>query len=126
VYRRLEARGEIRGGRFVSGMSGEQFALADAVERLRELRRSGPDERLLAISAADPLNFTGVITPGERIRAIAASRIVYRNGVPIAAMEGDMLKRLVEDIDPAIAAEAAALAAGRRVAVIAGYVGRRM
>jgi ATP-dependent Lhr-like helicase len=124
VYRRLEARGEIRGGRFVSGMSGEQFALPDAVERLRELRRSGPDETLLTISAADPLNFTGVLTPGERIRAIAASRIVYRNGVPIAAMEGDMLKRLVEDIDPFVAAEAAALAAGRRVPVIAGYVGR--
>jgi ATP-dependent Lhr-like helicase len=124
VYRRLEARGEIRGGRFVSGMSGEQFALPDAVERLRELRRSGPDDTLLTISAADPLNFTGVITRGERIRAIAASRIVYRNGVPIAAMEGDMLKRLAEDVEPDVAATAAALAAGRRVPVIAGYVGR--
>jgi ATP-dependent helicase Lhr and Lhr-like helicase len=125
VYRRLEARGEIRGGRFVSAMSGEQFALPEAVERLRELRRSGPDETLIAISAADPLNFTGVITPGDRIRAIAASRIVYRNGVPIAAMEGDMLKRLTKDVDPEVAAEAAAIAAGRRVPVIAGYVGRR-
>jgi ATP-dependent Lhr-like helicase len=124
VYRRLEARGEIRGGRFVSGMSGEQFAVADAVERLRELRRSGPDDTLLTISGADPLNFTGVITPGDRIRAVAGSRIVYRNGVPIAAMEGDMLKRLAEDIEPDIAASAAALAAGRRVPVITGYVGR--
>ncbi len=124
VYRRLEARGEIRGGRFVSGMSGEQFALPDAVERLRELRRSGPDDTLLTISAADPLNFTGVITPGDHIRAIAASRIVYRNGVPIAAMEGDMLKRLTEDVEPDVAASAAALAAGRRVPVVAGYVGR--
>jgi hypothetical protein len=70
------------------------------------------------------LNFTGVITRGERIRAIAASRIVYRNGVPIAAMEGDMLKRLAEDVEPDVAATAAALAAGRRVPVIAGYVGR--
>jgi ATP-dependent Lhr-like helicase len=124
VYRRLEARGEIRGGRFVSGMSGEQFALADAVERLRELRRSGPDDALLTISGADPLNFTGVITPGDRIRAVAGSRIVYRNGVPIAAMEGDILKRLAEDVEPDIAASAAALAAGRRVPVIVGYVGR--
>ena len=52
VYRRLEARGDIRGGRFVSGMAGEQFALPDAVDRLREIRRSGRDDRLLTISAA--------------------------------------------------------------------------
>ena len=90
VYRRLEARGEIRGGRFVGGMSGEQFALPDAVQRLRETRRSGADERLITISAADPLNLTGIITPGERIRVAAGNRIVYRNGVPVAAMEGDM------------------------------------
>ena len=96
VYRRLEARGEIRGGRFVSGMAGEQFALADAVERLREMRRSGSDNRLITISAADPLNFTGIITPGDRIRTAQGNRIVYRNGVPIAAMEGDVLKRLAE------------------------------
>jgi ATP-dependent Lhr-like helicase len=123
VYRRLEARGEIRGGRFVSGMAGEQFALADAVERLRETRRSGADNRLIMISAADPLNFTGIITPGDRIRAAQGNRIVYRNGVPIAAMEGDVLKRLAE-VDPAVAAEAAATAAGRRVPVFSGYVGR--
>ena len=123
VYRRLEARGEIRGGRFVSGMAGEQFALADAVERLREMRRSGNDNRLITISAADPLNFTGIITPGDRIRAAQGNRIVYRNGVPIAAMEGDVLKRLAE-VDPAVAAEAAAAAAGRRVPVFSGDVGR--
>ena len=62
VYRRLEARGEIRGGRFVSGMSGEQFALSEAVERLREIRRTPPDNRTLIVSAADPLNLTGIIT----------------------------------------------------------------
>jgi ATP-dependent Lhr-like helicase len=123
VYRRLEARGEIRGGRFVSGMAGEQFALADAVERLREMRRSGNDNRLITISAADPLNFTGIITPGDRIRAAQGNRIVFRNGVPIAAMEGDVLKRLAE-VEPAVAAEAAAAAAGRRVPVFGGYVGR--
>jgi ATP-dependent Lhr-like helicase len=123
VYRRLEARGEIRGGRFVSGMSGEQFALPDAVERLREVRRTAHDDRLIAISAADPLNLTGIITPGERIRAVAATRIVFRNGVPIAAMEGDILKSL-ERVDPEIARDAAALAAGRRVPVVTGYVGR--
>jgi ATP-dependent Lhr-like helicase len=123
VYRLLEARGDIRGGRFVSGMSGEQFALPDAVERLREIRRSGNDERLLTIGTADPLNLTGIITPGDRLRATAGNRIVYRNGVPVAAMEGDMLRTL-SDMDPAVAIEAAAAAAGRRVPVIAGYVGR--
>ena len=70
VYRRLEARGEIRGGRFVSGMSGEQFALADAVERLREIRRTPPDGRCLVISAADPLNLAGIVTAGDRVRAV--------------------------------------------------------
>ena len=123
VYRRLEARGEIRGGRFVSGMSGEQFALPDAVDRLREVRRSAPDDRLVTISAADPLNLTGIVTPGDRIRAAAGNRVVYRNGVPLAAMEGDMLRTLGE-AEPAVAAEAAAAAAGRRVPVISGYVGR--
>ena len=80
VYRRLEARGEIRGGRFVSGMSGEQFALPRAVERLREVRRTAPDGRLLAISAADPLNLSGIITSGERIRPLPRTRVLYRDG----------------------------------------------
>ena len=123
VYRRLEARGEIRGGRFVSGMSGEQFALGDAVERLREVRRTKPDDRLVTISAADPLNLTGIITPGDRIRVAAGNRVVYRNGVPCAAMEGDMI-RVLSDVDPAIAPDVAAAAAGRRVPVLSGYVGR--
>src|SRR5205807_5568900 len=88
VYRRLEARGEIRGGRFVTGMSGEQFALPEAVERLREVRRTAPDGRLSVISAADPLNLAGIITAGERVRAVGATRLVYRDGVPLAALEG--------------------------------------
>jgi ATP-dependent Lhr-like helicase len=123
VYRRLEARGEIRGGRFVAGMSGEQFALPDAVERLREVRRSAPDGHLITISGADPLNLMGIITGEERIRASAANRIVYRNGVPVAAMEGDLL-RTFADLEPELAADAAAAAAGRRVPVIRGFVGR--
>ena len=124
IYRRLEARGEIRGGRFVSGLSGEQFALPDAVERLREIRRSAPDDRPLAISAADPLNLTGIVTRGDRIRAVAGNRIVYLNGVPVAAMEGDMLRTL-EPVDPALAPSVAEMAAGRPVPVLSGYVGRR-
>ena len=123
VYRRLEARGEIRGGRFVAGMPGEQFALPDAVDRLREVRRSEADGRLITISAADPLNLTGIVTPGDRLRAAAGNRIVYRNGVPVAAMEGDMLRTLV-DLDADTAADAAAAAAGRRVPVVSGFVGR--
>ena len=77
-----------------SGMSGEQYALPDAVDRLREIRRSGPDETLVTISGADPLNLTGIVTPGDRIRAAAGNRIVYRNGIPVMAMEGDMLRTL--------------------------------
>jgi ATP-dependent helicase Lhr and Lhr-like helicase len=93
VYRRLEARGEIRGGRFVAGMSGEQFALADAVERLREVRRTPPDGREIAISAADPLNLVGIITPAERVRAVARHRIVYRDGVAVAIVGADNVPR---------------------------------
>jgi ATP-dependent Lhr-like helicase len=123
VYRTLEARGDIRGGRFVSGMSGEQYAQPQAVDRLREVRRSGPDDALLAISGADPLNLTGIVTLGDRIRASAGTRIVYRNGIAVMAMEGDMLRTLA-DVDAAVLADAAALAAGRRVPVSHGYVGR--
>jgi ATP-dependent Lhr-like helicase len=123
VYRRLEARGEIRGGRFVAGMSGEQFALPDAVERLREVRRTPPDNRLVTISAADPLNLTGIITPGDRLRTVTANRLVYLRGVPVSTMEGDML-RVLAPVDPAIAPAVAAAAAGRRVPVVSGYVGR--
>src|SRR5206468_5785014 len=67
VYRRLEARGEIRGGRFVSGMSGEQFALDEAVARMRELRRTAASGRFITISAADPLNLAGIVTAGDRV-----------------------------------------------------------
>ncbi len=104
VYRRLEARGEIRGGRFVSGMPGEQFALPGAVERLREVRRTAPTGRPLTISTADPLNLVGIVTAGERIRAAARNRVVYRDGVPLAVREGDFVRHLAP-IDPAIAAD---------------------
>ena len=127
VYRRLEARGEIRGGRFVSGLSGEQFALGEAITRLREIRRTAPDGRCLVISAADPLNLAGIVTAGDRVRAMTASRIAYRDGVPLAAMEGDYVRPLIAetDIAPALAAEVASSLAGRPMpAVISGFVGR--
>jgi ATP-dependent Lhr-like helicase len=94
-YRRLEARGEIRGGRFVSGMSGEQFALPEAVQALREVRQSRADGGLSVISTADPLNLAGIITAGERIRVAGRNRIVYRDGVPIAVREGEDVRSLV-------------------------------
>ncbi|HKS22056.1 MAG TPA: DEAD/DEAH box helicase [Thermoanaerobaculia bacterium] len=112
VYRRLEERGEIRGGRFVTGMSGEQFALPEAVERLREIRRTAPDGRVIVISAADPLNLAGV-------RAHPSTRIAYRDGIALSVMEGDYLRPLAET-----SLEVAAALAGRRVPVAAGFVGR--
>ena len=112
VYRRLEARGEIRSGRFVTGMSGEQFALPDAVARLREVRRIQADRSLVTISAADPLNLTGIVTTGERIRTAGGSRIVYRDGVPLAAVEGDLVRELAS-IDPRIAADVSRALKGR-------------
>jgi ATP-dependent Lhr-like helicase len=95
LYRRLEGRGEIRSGRFVTGMSGEQFALPDAVDRLREVRRIQTDAQLVAISAADPVNLTGIVTTGERIRTAARNRIVYRDGVPVAVVEAGVVRELI-------------------------------
>jgi ATP-dependent Lhr-like helicase len=74
-FRRLEARGEIRGGRFVAGFLGEQFALPEALELLRAIRRSGADIPLPEISPADPLNLTGVVLPGPRVSALQAGRL---------------------------------------------------
>ena len=88
VYRRLEARGEIRGGRFVSGFSGEQFALPEAVGHLREVRRRQDNGALLSISGADPLSLSGILTPGPKLPALTGSRAVYRDGLPIALLSG--------------------------------------
>ena len=87
VFRRLEARGEIRGGRFVSGFIGEQFALPEAVEQLRKTKNTEPDGRFIAISACDPLNLAGITSPGPRVAAVVRNRLVFRDGVPIASME---------------------------------------
>jgi len=99
TYRRLEARGEIRGGRFVSGFSGEQFALPEAVGKLRAVRRQAPSEEPIAISAADPLNLTSIVTPGPRVPASVRNRILYRAGVPIAALVGGRTVRLATGND---------------------------
>jgi ATP-dependent helicase Lhr and Lhr-like helicase len=96
VYRRLEARGEIRGGRFVAGFSGEQFALPDAVGLLREIRRRPASGEWVSLSGADPLNLIGILTPGQRLSALTANRIVYRDGLPVAALTGGKAQFLSE------------------------------
>jgi ATP-dependent Lhr-like helicase len=83
VYRRLEARGEIRGGRFVNGFVGEQFALPAAVERLRAERRAKESDEPVVISSADPLNLVGILTPGGRISPYSNQVIAYENGTHV-------------------------------------------
>jgi ATP-dependent Lhr-like helicase len=95
VYRRLEARGEIRGGRVVAGFSGEQYALPEAVGLLRKTRREPASEQWVSLSGADPLNLLGILTPGLRLPALTRNRLVYRDGVPIAALSGGKVQFLV-------------------------------
>ena len=99
IYRRLEARGEIRGGHFVSGVSGEQFALPEAIGLLRSLRKAKPAGELVMLSAADPLNLIGVLTPGPRLTAIGANRLLLRDGTPVAALEAGKIINLNGDSD---------------------------
>ncbi len=82
VYRRWEAQGEIRGGRFVAGFVGEQFALPEAVEALRGVRRAAGEDEVIAVSAADPLNLVGVFLPGGKVSPVSGMAIAYRSGVP--------------------------------------------
>ena len=96
VYRRLEARGEIRGGRFVAGFGGEQFAAPDAVGRLRAVRKAGKIDERVVLSAVDPLNLVGILTPEARVAAIHRNRILLKDGLPIAAVEGGQVRRLAE------------------------------
>ena len=100
VYRRLEARGEIRGGRFVAGFAGEQFALPEAIGTLRELRRKGNTGALVSLSGADPLNLAGILTPGPRLAGLTRNRVLYRDGIPAALLEGGEV-RFLEALEPA-------------------------
>jgi len=86
TFHRLEARGEIRGGRFVSGLAGEQFALPEAIPLLREVRRRPPDGSLITVCGVDPLNLAGTLLPGAKVPALASNRLVYRDGLPAAAV----------------------------------------
>ncbi|HTW50971.1 MAG TPA: DEAD/DEAH box helicase [Stellaceae bacterium] len=100
VYRRLEARGDIRGGRFVAGFAGEQFALPEAVGLLREARRKPASGALVSLSGADPLNLVGILTPGPRLAALTGNRVLYRDGIPIALHAGGETQ-LLEPLQPA-------------------------
>jgi ATP-dependent Lhr-like helicase len=88
VYRRLEARGEIRGGRFVAGFAGEQFAAPEAVGMLREIRRKPHSGEWISLSGADPLNLVGILTPGAKLGALTVNRVLYRDGLPVALLSG--------------------------------------
>src|SRR5580658_680872 len=83
AFRRLEDRGEIRGGRFVDGFLGEQFALPVAVESLRATRKMPPTGEAITLSAADPLNLVGILVPGERVPAISGRSVNFRDGIPV-------------------------------------------
>jgi ATP-dependent Lhr-like helicase len=100
IYRRLEARGEIRGGYFVGGVSGEQFALPEAIGLLRSIRKSSSNRKLITLSAADPLNLQGILTPGTRIPAFTVNRILFRDGLPVAALESREIRRLSDESIP--------------------------
>ncbi|MGH9345228.1 MAG: Lhr family helicase, partial [Terriglobia bacterium] len=84
AFRRMEDRGEVRGGRFVDGFLGEQFALPFAVESLRAASRAGLPGKTVSLSAADPLNLVGIIIPGERVPALSKRRIILRDGALVA------------------------------------------
>jgi len=100
VCRRLEARGELRGGRFIAGLSGEQFALPEAVAHMRALRRNAPSASsasdLVCIAAADPANLLGTLLPGVKLPRTAGSRVLYRDGVPVATLVAGEITLLVE------------------------------
>jgi ATP-dependent Lhr-like helicase len=96
VYHRLEARGEVRGGRFVEGLVGEQFALPEAIAPLRAARSRTDDGELVCLSGCDPLNLVGTVLIGDKVPALAGSRVLYRDGVPIAALVGGKPTALIE------------------------------
>jgi ATP-dependent helicase Lhr and Lhr-like helicase len=100
VYRRLEARGEIRGGRFIAGVTGEQFALPDAIATLRAVRRQPADDTLVCLSASDPANLVGTLLAGPKVPRVAGSRVLYRDGLAIGTSIAGQIELLVP-LDPA-------------------------
>jgi ATP-dependent Lhr-like helicase len=130
LFRRLEARGELRGGRFVGGFSGEQYALPEAVGSLRAVRREKLTGALVAVSGADPLNLVGFIVPGDVVPALATNRILYRDGVPVAATTGEGgrgkgEKLLVDATPEEQQLFSAALVRRRTAPLVRAYLGKR-
>jgi ATP-dependent Lhr-like helicase len=95
VYRRMEARGELRGGRFVAGIAGEQYALPAAVAGLREVRARAGDGEWIAVAGSDPLNLAGTLLPGEKLPRQSGARLLLRDGVPVARKLGTQVDFLV-------------------------------
>ena len=100
VLRRMEARGELRGGRFVSGFSGEQFALPEAAAALRKTAQAPGSERV-AISGVDPLNLAGIVTPGDKVPRLPGNRVLFEGGVPVAVQSGGDI-RYLRELAPAL------------------------
>jgi len=100
AYHRLEARGEIRGGRFIAGLTGEQFALPEAIGLMRGVRQKAHDGALVSISGADPLNLIGYVVAGNKVPNQAGARLLYRDGAPIATLVGGQFTAL-EPMDEA-------------------------
>lgn len=96
VYHRLEARGEIRGGRFVEGLVGEQFALPEAIAHLRSIRLRPPEQIRVTLSGSDPLNLVGTVLTGDRLPALAGTRVLYEDGMPVAALVANKPQWLIE------------------------------
>jgi len=94
VYWRMEARGEIRGGRFVQGVSGEQFALPEALGTLKKVRNKGKTGELITLSSADPLNLVGILLPGEKVAVSAHTKIVFKDGIAIEVLHKNEVKYL--------------------------------
>jgi ATP-dependent helicase Lhr and Lhr-like helicase len=96
VYHRLEARGEIRGGRFVEGLVGEQFALPEAIGQLRSIRQRPLEQQCICLSGSDPLNLAGTVLAGDRLPALAGTRVLYEDGVPVAALVANKPQWLID------------------------------
>ncbi|WP_350446398.1 DEAD/DEAH box helicase [Pseudomonas solani] len=126
VYHRLEARGEVRGGRFVAGVAGEQFALPDAVGLLREVRKRPLTGELVGFSACDPLNLLGTLLPGAKVPAVVGNRLLLRDGVPVATLVAGKVN-LLQAADGFSAAEwQAALIRQPTASALHGHGARRM
>ena len=117
----IEARGEIRGGRFVAGLTGEQYAAPEASGLLRDTRRKPNSQNYVSLSGADPLNLVGIVTPGARLPALSGNRVLYRDGVPLALFAGGEV-RFLQTLDPKDQWEAQNLLIRRHVpAVLADF-----